>query len=113
MQGEDLLLGVLVGGLEEDFAIDPSRADECRVESLDLVGRHDDFDVAAVVEAVELVEEFEQGALDLALTAAGGLVALGADGVDLVDEDNGRGVLGSDLEELAHETGGRRQGISE
>ena len=61
------------------------------------------LDVRARVEAVELVEELEHGALDLTLAAAGGVVPLGADGVDLVDEDNRRRLLVRHAEELAHE----------
>ena len=97
VQREDLALGVLVRVLEQDLAVDTAGADERRVQGVDLVGGHDHLDVAAVVEAVELVEELEHGALDLALAAGGGLVALGADGVDFVDEDDGGGVLGGDL----------------
>ena len=50
-----LRLGVREGEL--DFPVDAARADEGRVQGLDLVGRHDDLDVAARVEAVHLVEE--------------------------------------------------------
>lgn len=54
---------------ELDLAVNATGTDERRVERLDLVGRHDDLDVAAVVKAVKLVEKLEHGALDLALAA--------------------------------------------
>jgi hypothetical protein len=94
-----------IGVLEQNLAVDAARSDEGRVERLDFVGGHDDLDVATIVEAVQLVQQLKHGALDLAFAARGRLVPLGADGVDLIDEDNGRRVLGCDLEELAHEPG--------
>jgi hypothetical protein len=60
---------------ELDLSIDSSRSNERRVERLDLVGGHDDFDVASSVEPVELVEEFEHGSLDLSLAAGGRVVS--------------------------------------
>ena len=77
--------------------------DECWVEGFDFVCCHDDFDVAAVVEAIQLIEELEHGALDLAFTTAGRLVAFRADGVDFVDENDGWGILSGDLKQLANE----------
>jgi hypothetical protein len=60
---------------ELDLSIDSSRSNERRVERLDLIGGHDDFDVASSVEPVELVEEFEHGSLDLSLAAGGRVVS--------------------------------------
>ncbi len=42
--------------LEEDLPVDTAGSDEGGIERFDLVGSHDDFDVAAVVETIELVE---------------------------------------------------------
>ena len=97
MQGKDLALSMLIWVLEEDLSINTPGSDECWVESVDLVGCHDYFDVSAVVEAVELVEKFEHGSLNLTLASRSGFVALGTDGVDFIDEDYGRSVFGSDL----------------
>merc|ERR1712037_1004417 len=66
---EDPPLGLLVGQRELDLAVDAARADQRRVQALDPVRRHDHLDVPLRVEAVELVEELEHGALDLALAA--------------------------------------------
>jgi hypothetical protein len=98
MKREDLALGMRIRILEQDLAVDTAGTDESGIEGFDLVGGHDDFDVAAVVEAVELVEELEHGALDFALAAGGAFVALCADGVDFVDEDNGWSVFSSNLQ---------------
>ncbi len=83
--------------LKQNLAIDSSGSNQSRVERLDFVGGHNYFHVASVVETIELIEEFEHGSLDLALASRGRLVSLGADGVDLVDEDDGRGVFGGHL----------------
>jgi len=69
VQREDLLLGVLVRVLEQDFPIDTTGTDERWIQGFNLVRGHDDFDVASVVEAVELIEEFEHGSLDFSLAA--------------------------------------------
>jgi hypothetical protein len=100
VQSKDLALGDLIGVLEEDLAIDTAGTDQGGVERVDFVGGHDYLDVAAVVETVQLVEEFQHGSLDFALTARGGFVTFGSYGVDFIDEDNGGGVFCGDLEEL-------------
>mmetsp|Transcript_10690 Transcript_10690/g.27212 ORF Transcript_10690/g.27212 Transcript_10690/m.27212 type:complete len:286 (-) Transcript_10690:281-1138(-) len=105
VDAEDVALGLDVGEGEFDLAVDAAGADEGGVEGFHLVGGHDDLDVAALVEAVELVEEFEHGPLDFAGAAGGRVVALGADGVDFVDEDDGRRQVVGDAEEFADELG--------
>lgn len=53
------------------------------------------LDVAHGVESVQLVEQLKHGALDLALAAAVRVVALGADGVDLIWRKRDYGSQGS------------------
>ena len=53
------------------------------------VGGHDDFDVGGLVEAVHLVEEFEEDTLDFSVGTGLGVETFGGDGVDFVD---GKGV---------------------
>jgi len=55
--------------LEQDLSINSTRSDEGRIERLDLVSSHDDFDIAAVIETVELIEKLQHSTLDLALAA--------------------------------------------
>eukprot|EP00760_Papus_ankaliazontas_P002325 PhM_4_TR10948/c1_g5_i1/m.88486 len=102
---EDHLLRFLVRERELDLAVDAAGADQSGVERLDPVRRHDDLHLAVRVEAVELVQELQHRALDLFLAAAARVVALRADGVDLVDEHNRGTVLLRDAEDLAHELG--------
>jgi hypothetical protein len=90
-----------VGVLKENLAVNTARADQGGIERLDLVRRHDDLDITTVIETVQLVEELQHGALNLALAAWRRLVSLGADGVDLVDEDDGGCILRRGLEQLS------------
>ncbi len=54
MDVEDSAASFVVGQRELDLSVDPTGTDQGRVEAVDPVGRHDDFDVAARVESVEL-----------------------------------------------------------
>lgn len=94
---EDLALRVLVRVLEQDLAVDAPRADQRRVQRLDLVGRHDHLDVAPVVEAVQLVEQLQHGPLHLALSPRCRIISFRTNSVDLVNEDNRGGVLAGNL----------------
>ena len=80
-------------GRELDFTINAARPQQGRVEDVEPVGRHDDFDVLRGLEAVELVQQLEHRALDFAVAATGPFHARGADAVDLVHEDDARRVL--------------------
>ena len=97
VEGEDLALGVLVGILEKDLAIDTTGSDQGRIECLDFVGGHDDLDIASVIETIELVEKLKHSTLHLALTTRCGIVSFRTDCVDLVDEDNGWSILAGNL----------------
>ncbi len=90
---EDLQPPDLVGQRDLDLAVQPAGAEEGWVEGVRAVGRHDDLGLAEVVEAVELVEQFHQGSLDLAVGRGAFAEAAAADGVDLVHEDDARFVL--------------------
>ena len=62
-----------------------------------------DLDILGGLEAVELVEELEHGALHLRVAARrAALGARRADRVDLVHEDDRRRVLARHHEQLAH-----------
>ena len=68
-----------------------------------LVASRTHLDVLGGLEAVELVEELQHGPLHLGVPpAATALYPRGADGVDLVHEDDGGRVLSSHHEQLAN-----------
>ena len=72
------------------------------VEDVNPVGGHDHLDVLGCLEPVQLIEELQHGPLYLAVSAAARLYPGTADAVDLVHEDNGRGVLSGHHEQLPH-----------
>ena len=97
MECEDLALGDLVGILEEDLSVDTTRSDKGRVESVDLVCSHNDFDVSSVIETIKLVQKLQHRSLDFSLSSRRRFVSLCTNGVDFIDEDNGWCVLSGDL----------------
>mmetsp|Transcript_4964 Transcript_4964/g.16607 ORF Transcript_4964/g.16607 Transcript_4964/m.16607 type:complete len:323 (-) Transcript_4964:459-1427(-) len=105
VDAEDVPLGLDVRHGKLNLAIDAPRADERGVQRLDLVGGQDDLDVPPGIEAIELVEQLEHRALDLALAPRRCVVPFRTHGVDLVNEDDGRRVLVGHPEQLAHELG--------
>ena len=66
---EDVALGLNVRERELDLSVDATWSDEGRVQGLDLIRGHDNFDIPPCVESVELVEELQHGSLNLAFTA--------------------------------------------
>ena len=76
-----------------NFPVQSSRSQESRIEGVLPVGGHDDLDVCRLVESVHLVEQLEEDALHLPVGAGLRVETLRRDRVDLVDEDDGWGVL--------------------
>ena len=94
-----------VGGLDADLPVEAARAQEGRVQDVGAVGGGDEDDVGVGIEAVHLDEELVEGLLALVVPATGAGAAVAADGVDLVDEDDGGGVLLGLVEQVAHTRG--------
>ncbi len=88
MNLQDLRPGLLVGQRKLDLPIETAGPQQRRVEHVDAVGGGEDLDAVVGREAVQLVEEFEHGPLHFAVAALLGVEAFGADGVELVDEDD-------------------------
>ena len=109
---EDLLAALEVGGVDADLAVEAARAQQRRVEDVGAVRRRDEDDVGLRVEAVHLDEQLVEGLLALVVPAAESGAAVTADGVDLVDEDDGRGVLLGLVEEVANAGSRRRRRTS-
>mmetsp|Transcript_37429 Transcript_37429/g.76302 ORF Transcript_37429/g.76302 Transcript_37429/m.76302 type:complete len:501 (-) Transcript_37429:109-1611(-) len=95
---EDLKTAILVGHSNVDLAVETSESAEGRVHRVGAVRSSDDHDRGTLLQAVHQREELGDNApLDLAV----GLVPLGGNGVDLIDEDDGRGILLGLLERLS------------
>ena len=87
-----------VGHADGDLAVEAAGAAQRLVDGVDAVGGADDDDVLPRLEAVHQREELgDHAALDLTL----GLLALGCDRVELVDEDDRGRLLARLLEDLA------------
>ena len=59
------------------------------------------LDVGGLIEAVHLVEQLQKDSLDFSIGAGLSVETFGGDGVDLVDEDDGRAVLLGQAEHVA------------
>ena len=102
---EDLLAAEPVGAVDDDLAVEASRAQQRRVEDVRPVGGGDQDDVVLHLEAVHLDEQLVQRLLALVVAAAEAGAAVAPDGVDLVHEDDARRVLLGLLEQVAHARG--------
>ena len=98
---EDLDATPHVRPIEDDLAVEPTRAQERRVQDVRPVGGGDDDDVRVRVEAVHLDEDLVEGLLALVVAAAQAGAALATDRVDLVDEDDARRVALGLVEQVA------------
>ena len=97
---EDLQASGLVGDGNRQLAVKPAGPPQRRVHGVWDVGRTDDDDTPAALEPIHERQQLRDHTLFHLLVAAG-FLALGRNGVDLVQEDNaGRPLLGF-LEDLA------------
>ena len=102
---EDVGTAGQVGCLDGDLAVKTARAQQRRVEHVGAVRRGDQDHPAAHVEPVHLDQQLVEGLFAFVVAAAHAGAAVAADGVDLVDEDDGgRGLLGL-LEQVADPAG--------
>ena len=94
-----------VGQGNDDLAVETARAQQGRVQDVRPVGgRHHD-DAFGGLEAVHLGQHLVERLLPLVVAAAEAGAPLAADGVDLVDENDGRGLLAGRLEQIPNPRG--------
>ena len=92
-----------VGKLDGDAPVESAGAQESLVQAFGAVGRGQDDHALGAVEAVHLGQQLVEGLLALVVAAdAGRAVALFADGVDLVNKHDARGLIRGLLEQVAH-----------
>ena len=97
---EDLQTALQVRTVDGDLPVETAGAQQRRVEDVRPVRGGDQDHAALHVEAVHLDEELVQRLLALVVAAAEARTAVPADGVDLVDEDDRRGVRLGLLEQV-------------
>ena len=98
MDAEHLKTTIFVGAANVDFAVETTKASQRRVNRVGAVGGADDNHVGTLLEPVHKGKHLGH---DTALNLTVGLVALWGDRVDLVDEDDRRGILLGLLKGLA------------
>ena len=102
MHLEDGVAALEVRAIDRDLAVETTGTQERGVEDVRAVGRGDEDDPRGDVEPVHLDQHLVEGLLALVVTAAETGAAVTTDGIDLVDEDDGRGIGLCLLEEVAH-----------
>ncbi len=93
---------VQVGQLHRNAAVETARAQQRGIQRFGAVGRSQNDHALAPVEAVHLGQQLVQRLLALVVAAHTAVVALLADGVDLVDKHDARRLFIGLLEQVAH-----------
>ena len=101
---EGLIPSGQVGPVHRDAPVKAAGPQQGLVENLGPVGGGQDDDALAGVEAVQLGQQLVEGLLALVVAAEAGIPGA-ADGVDLVDEHDGRSHLGGLLEQVPDAAG--------
>ena len=123
MDLEDFLAADNVGIADHDFAVEPARTHQRRIEHVGTIGRGDQDHAFIGLEPVHLDEKLVQSLFALIIAAANTGTARAANGIDLVDEDDAGRILlglfehvadaaGADTDEHFNEvrTGNREEG---
>ena len=105
MQTQDCFSALDIRHTHVDLTVEASRAQQRGVKDVGTVGRRDDNNTFVETEAVHFHQHLIQSLLALIVTAAQTRAALTADGVDFIDEDDGRRMLLGLLKQVTH-TGG-------
>ena len=101
MHAQDGLSALQVRQLDRNAAVKAARTRQRRIERLGAVRRGEDHHAVVALEAVHLGQQLVQGLLPLVVSAKL-TVALFADGVDLIDEHDARGLFLGLTEQIAH-----------
>ena len=94
---QNLLAAVLIGNGDRDFAVEPARPAQGRIQHVGQVGGRQHDDVLALRESVHQAEQLRHDAF---FHVADRPIAVRGDGVDLVQEDDARRPLGRLVENL-------------
>ena len=98
---QDVLAAADVGTVDLDLTVKAAGTEQSGVKHVGTVGGGDDHDALVRAEAVHFHEQLVEGLLTLVVTAAKACASLATDGIDLVDEDDGRACLAGGLKEVA------------
>ena len=101
MHQKGLVAALQIRAVDHDAAVKTTRTQQRLVQNFRTVRRREDDHALGGIEAVDLGKELIERLLALVVAAELG-VAAAADGIDLVDEDDGGSDLGGFLEQVAH-----------
>ena len=104
VDAEDGLASLQVGVADGHLAVEPARPQQRRIEDVRPVGGGDDDDAAVRLEAVHLDQQLVERLLAL-FVAERAAAAAAADGVELVDEHDARGMAAGVAEQAADARG--------
>ena len=100
MNLEDVLAAADVGTVDLNLTVKAAGTEQSGVEHVGTVGGGDDHNTLVRTESVHFHEQLVERLLALVVTATEARASLATDGVDLVDEDDGRACLAGGLEEV-------------
>ncbi|OLC07636.1 MAG: hypothetical protein AUH41_10030 [Gemmatimonadetes bacterium 13_1_40CM_66_11] len=101
----DLLAAFQVRHVDHDLAVEPAGTQQGGIENVGTVGGGEQNDAVVRLEAIHFDEQLIQRLLALVVAATEPSPAVPADGIDLVDEDDARGMRLALLEQVAHARG--------
>ena len=102
---QDRFASLAVRPAHHDLAVEAARPQEGGVEHVGAVGGGHDDDAFVLVETVHFGQHLVERLFALVVAAAEARAAAPPDGVDLVDEDDARGVFLGLVEQVAHAAG--------
>ena len=102
MNGEDALASFDVRAIHDDATVEAAGTQQRGVEDIRSVGRRNEDDALVRFEPVHLDEKLVQRLLALVVAAAEAGTTMAADGIDLIDEHDARGILLPLLEQVAN-----------
>ena len=105
MQLKNVLTAGQVGQLDGDAAIKTTGAQQSGIEAVGTVGGSEDDDTLVVIETVHLGQQLVERLLALIVAAKAAAIALLADGINLIDKDDTRGLFLGLLKQVANFSG--------
>ena len=100
MDFQNLKSGIYVWIWELYFSIDSTRSQQSRVENIDSVCCHNDFNSLSCFETIKLIQQLQHGSLDFWVSPLS-FHSWTSDWVNLIDENNARWVLSCHNEQLS------------
>ena len=105
MHAQDLLAALHVRTVDRNLAVKTAGTQQRRIQNVGAVGGGDQDDRLALLKTVHLDQQLVERLLALVVTAAQAGSALTSHGIDLIDEDDRRGLGLGLLKEVAHAAG--------